>query len=114
MNEKPTHVTINFFIFGQDETLDEPLAEQTPGDGILQRWNQLSPREQQIAMDAARNMTNNQIGFLRSVSPQTVKTHMKHILNKLNLRSKNDLRFAMLANGLVQLEEGGIDDQRGS
>lgn len=108
---EPNNVTINFFIFGAD--LDEPMAEHVPDDGVLQLWGKLTRREQQIAMDAAKDLTNRQIGYLRSISHETVKSHMKGILNKLNLNSKNDLRFFALYNGFVDLAERDPDDYQG-
>ncbi len=56
----------------------------------------LTPRERQVVWLAARGWTNRRIAEALFVSPETVKTHVAHILEKLRLRSKVDLRVLLL------------------
>jgi DNA-binding NarL/FixJ family response regulator len=60
----------------------------------------LTPREVEVLWRAARGHTNRQIAAALVVSPETVKTHVRNILHKLDLRSKADLRLLMLDLGL--------------
>jgi len=57
--------------------------------------NILTPRERQVVWLAARGWTNRRIAEALFVSPETVKTHVAHILEKLRLRSKVELRVLL-------------------
>ena len=48
----------------------------------------LSAREQEVARLLARGLTNRQVAAELMVSPGTVRSHVEHILNKLDLRSR--------------------------
>jgi DNA-binding NarL/FixJ family response regulator len=61
----------------------------------LEHWRLLSPREQQIAALVCLNYNNRQIGTYLSISPLTVKTHVRNILHKFELRNKKQLRRAL-------------------
>ncbi len=56
----------------------------------------LTPRERQVVWLAARGWTNRRIAEALFVSPETVKTHIAHVLEKLRLRSKVELRVLLL------------------
>lgn len=56
----------------------------------------LTRRERQVAWLAAAGRTNRQIAETLVVSPETVKTHVAHLLQKLGVRSKVDLRVFVL------------------
>ncbi|MDX1436818.1 MAG: helix-turn-helix transcriptional regulator [Anaerolineales bacterium] len=71
------------------------LEERRHADENLKRWQDLSPREQQVAALACLNYTNRQIAAMLVISPETVKTHMRNILQKFSLRSKAELRQAL-------------------
>jgi DNA-binding NarL/FixJ family response regulator len=60
----------------------------------------LTPREQQVAWRTARGQTNRQIAEALVVSTETIKTHVAHILDKLGVRSKTDLRVLLLDLGV--------------
>ena len=72
---------------------DRLFSQAMPGLAHLTR------REQQIAYYAARGKTNRQIAGLFFISPETVKSHMAHVLEKLGLYSKADLRVFLLDPG---------------
>jgi DNA-binding NarL/FixJ family response regulator len=57
----------------------------------------LTPRQREVARLAARGHTNLQIAQALVVSPETVKTHMRHVLEKLGLRGKMELQLLPLA-----------------
>lgn len=51
----------------------------------------LTPRELEVACLIAGGLTNRQIADALVVSPETVKTHVSHILRKLKLRSRHQV-----------------------
>jgi DNA-binding CsgD family transcriptional regulator len=102
MTEKPT-ITINFFIFSK--------GGPEPDPGLLQRWARLSPREQQIALLAARDLTNAQIAGKLMISTETAKTHVRNLLRKLDLAYKRELPWVLKSNGLA---EGGTNELTGA
>jgi len=55
------------------------------------RQNKLSPREMQVAKLAAGGLTNKEISIRIDVSAETVKTTMKNIFKKLNIKSRVEL-----------------------
>jgi RNA polymerase sigma factor (sigma-70 family) len=55
----------------------------------------LTPREQQVAWLTLRGHTNRQIAERLVISHETVKTHVRHVLDKFGLRSKADLRLLL-------------------
>jgi DNA-binding CsgD family transcriptional regulator len=68
-------------------------ARRAEAEAIL---NTLTHRERQVAWLAASGKTNRQIAEALVVSPETVKTHVTHVLHKLGVRSKVDLRVFAL------------------
>ncbi len=64
-------------------------------DELWQRWLELTPREQQVVALTCLGYTNRQIAAQLSISPETVKTHLRHALIHFNLHSKNELRQAL-------------------
>jgi len=60
----------------------------------------LTPREQEIAWLTAQGDTNRQIAENLVISPETVKTHMRHVLDKFNVNSKTDLRLLFVDLGV--------------
>jgi DNA-binding NarL/FixJ family response regulator len=57
----------------------------------------LTPRQREVARLAGRGCTNLQIAQTLVVSPETVKTHMRHVLERLGLRGKPELQLLLLA-----------------
>ncbi len=60
----------------------------------------LTPREREVAWLTARGHTNQQIAETLFISPETVKTHVRHVLEKFGVRSKADLRLLLLDLGV--------------
>ena len=52
----------------------------------------LTPREQDVAALACLGYTNRQIAARLGISPDTVKTHVRNLLHKFELHSKDELR----------------------
>jgi RNA polymerase sigma factor (sigma-70 family) len=55
----------------------------------------LTPREREVALLASRGLTNRQIASTLVISPETVKTHIRHGLAKFGLNSKFELRLLL-------------------
>jgi DNA-binding CsgD family transcriptional regulator len=62
---------------------------------LLQRWQSLSPREQQVAMMICRNYTTGEMADELVVSPYTVKAHVRKILIKFDVHSRGELRLLL-------------------
>ena len=56
----------------------------------------LTPRERQVVLLTRRGLTNRQIAAALVISPETVKTHVRHALEKFGLSSKAELRLLLL------------------
>lgn len=68
------------------------LDERKQAELNLARWRALSPREQQVAALICLNYTGRQIAARLRISPETVKTHTRNLLNKFELRTRTELR----------------------
>lgn len=55
-------------------------------------WEALSDREKQTAALVCRGMTNRQIAATLVISPETVKTHLRHVFRKFGICSRRELR----------------------
>jgi len=62
---------------------DEPSADQPPVA--------LSPREKEVAVLVTQDMTNRQIASELTLSEHTVATHVRNVLKKLGLHSRNQI-----------------------
>lgn len=77
------------------ELLKTALLDRQVAETNLARWRALTPRQQQVAALACLNFTNRQIAARLSISPQTVKSHMRNLLHRFDLHSKAELRQAL-------------------
>lgn len=62
--------------------------------------SRLTPREREVTRWVALGHTNRQIAATLVVSPETVKTHIRHTLEKLGVRSKAELRLRLSEMGV--------------
>jgi len=60
----------------------------------------LTPREREVTRWVVLGHTNRQIAAALVVSPETVKTHIRHALEKLGVRSKAELRLRLSEMGV--------------
>lgn len=79
----------------------EEIAGQILSDALLDHeaqsvywvlWQSLTRREQEIAALVCLNYTTRQIASRLHISPETVKTHVEHILTKFGVGDRNALR----------------------
>jgi DNA-binding NarL/FixJ family response regulator len=73
------------------ELLANGLEQRSQAHENYRRWRVLSPREQEVAALACLGYSNAQIGYRLVVSPDTVKTHMRHAMQKFNVSSRKEL-----------------------
>ena len=71
------------------------------------RVPQLSPREREIMHLMAEGRTAEQIGEEASVSVETVRTHVRNVIRKLQARNRVHAIAIALERGEIQLEEQG-------
>ncbi len=87
--------------YGADAFLTKELASETVAETIAELvphlamrndpYRDLSERERQIAGLVASGMTNAEVANALSISPNTVKTHLASVLQKLSLRDRVSL-----------------------
>lgn len=78
---------------GLMEKLMTLTTKQTPGIGNANsiEISQLTQREQEVLQLIGQGFTNREIGSQLYISEGTVKTHVNHLLNRLNLRNRAQL-----------------------
>jgi DNA-binding NarL/FixJ family response regulator len=75
-----------------EELLYFALEEHMAATEKLTLWRDLTPREQEAAALACLGFTNAEIAEKMVISINTVKAHIRSVLNKFNINSKADLR----------------------
>jgi DNA-binding CsgD family transcriptional regulator len=66
----------------------QPLLSPKSSSPTINDWDQLSPRERQVAICLAQGVSNKAIARLCKITEATVKTHLKGILRKTRLRNR--------------------------
>jgi DNA-binding CsgD family transcriptional regulator len=74
------------------DLLQEAVDQRQNANTHLQRWRELSPRQQDIAALTCLGYTNQQIAIRLHLSPETIKTHLRSILQKFGVKTKFELR----------------------
>lgn len=87
------------------ELLTRGLEQEVVRTQVRSVLEALTPREQEVTWYTARGYTNRQIAEVLGISPETVKTHVHHVLEKLGVRSKTDLRLLLLNLGIRWWED---------
>lgn len=78
-----------------EETSETPLT-LVPDDEVFQHYN-ISPREQELIPLVLQGYTNQQIGETLYISLSTVKTHLRSIYSKFDVKNRYEL-IAFLQN----------------
>jgi DNA-binding CsgD family transcriptional regulator len=71
------------------------LSQYKAIDKLWPKWETLSPRERDVAALTCLGYTNRQISARLSLSPETIKTHVRNILLKFDVKSKAELRHIL-------------------
>jgi len=61
----------------------------------LRRWEELSERQKEVAALACLGYTNSEIVTKLDISLGTVKTHIRDILRKFDVRGRHQLRYML-------------------
>ena len=80
-----------------NQLLSIALGEQHMIDENLALWESLTDREKEAAALTCIGYTNHEIAHKMVISPNTVKTHLRNVLQKFNVNSKAELQV-LLAN----------------
>jgi len=72
--------------------LSQRMVEIEAGMDLLNRWETLTSREQQVTLLVCRGYTNQQIALRLGLSPYTIKVYVRQTLGKLGFRSKKEMR----------------------
>ena len=77
------------------DLLHQALSARQTDRRAWRAWKELTPRQQEVAALICLGYTTPQIAARLSVSPETVKTHVRHLLEKFHLRTRQELRQAL-------------------
>ena len=64
----------------------------------------LTTREREVLQLLVRGRSNNEIGAQLYISDETVKSHLKTLFAKLNVRDRTDAAISAVRQGIVHLE----------
>ncbi|TCC54429.1 response regulator transcription factor [Kribbella pittospori] len=81
--------------------IEEHISRPPPVRGLPTELAALTPREVHVLTEIARGLSNEQIAASLVVSEATVKTHVNHILAKLDLRSRVQVVVLAYETGLI-------------
>lgn len=79
----------------QADLLAAGLARRDTHAEFWQRWQSLSPREQDVAAFTCLGYTNRQMAFKLKLAPDTIKGYVRQVLVKFQLHSKTELRLQL-------------------
>jgi RNA polymerase sigma factor (sigma-70 family) len=85
-----------------DQFAQRPAARRTDGNAL----GELTEREREVLSLVARGLSNAEIAEQLVLSEGTVKTHVKHIFGKLNLRDRAQAVIFAYDVGLVEPRAG--------
>jgi two-component system, NarL family, response regulator LiaR len=77
------------------------IQELNPSSKAPAGPDEISPREMDVLKLIGKGLGNQEIGLRLFISERTVKTHVTHLLEKLNLRDRTQLAIYAVQNKLV-------------
>jgi DNA-binding NarL/FixJ family response regulator len=69
------------------------------------RWNygQLTPREVEVLQLIAQGLRNKEVGHALGITEETIKVHMRNIMDKLNVQDRTEAVTMGLRRGIIHL-----------
>lgn len=103
------HVDLDMAEYLQDIAIEqdsnpENVAKEIFAKGIVshfqnkhlhQIWGQLTPRQQEVAALVCLGYMNKEIGDKLKISPNTVKSHVSHVMSKLGVNGRNEIQLML-------------------
>jgi DNA-binding NarL/FixJ family response regulator len=86
------------------DTVVEDYVQRFPAEGAS-AFSVLSPREREVLQLLAEGDTTKQIALKLHISPKTVETHRRQIMEKLQIFSVAELTLYAVREGLVKLDK---------
>lgn len=90
-----------FFSPAISKLLVEDYVRQLQQQGLEDTYDLLTPREREIAQMLAEGKSSKDIAAMLFLSPYTVDTHRKTILQKLNVHSIPELMLYSMRKGII-------------
>jgi DNA-binding NarL/FixJ family response regulator len=88
--------------FIESQMLKGMLSEMKPGAATPSAARNLTKREREILALVAEGLSNREIADKLVLSPETVKSHVAAILEKLNVSDRTQAAIYAVRNGLVE------------
>src|SRR5207302_982084 len=88
--------------FIESQMLKGMLSEMKPGAATPSAARNLTKREREILALVAEGLSNREIADRLVLSPETVKSHVAAILEKLNVSDRTQAAIYAVRNGLVE------------
>ena len=81
-----------------------PVADPLEGARSRRtRCERLSGKERMVLVELARGNSTDEIGMILSVSPHTVRTHVKNLMRKLDARTRTHAVAIALAERAIEV-----------
>ncbi len=81
------------------------LSTRPKKEPVQEADDNLSPREGEVLQQVAQGATNKQIADSLFISENTVKTHMRNIMEKLHISNRSQAAVYAVERGLIQHRE---------
>jgi two-component system response regulator NreC len=91
----------SFFSPKVSRILAEDYVRVLKQKGAVDSYDLLTSREQEILQLLAEGKVNKEVAAALNISPYTVETHRKHILEKLNLHNPAELILYAVRKGII-------------
>ena len=91
----------SFFSPKVSRILAEDYVRVLKQKGAVDSYDLLTSREREILQLLAEGMANKEVATALNISPYTVETHRRHILEKLNLHNPAELILYAVRKGII-------------